>query len=291
MKIPLAVLLLLAAIPAFCAPRQVVVADVQSRPGVTQRMLIATPERAVATLVLFAGGGRPLGIRKDGSVVWGGPSLLVRSAPLFADAGFRVAIVDLPSDRQSGPVGDYRESPEHAADIAAAIAYLRRYSRLPLWLAGVGSGAVSVLNAAVALQQNGPDGIVFPAGAPEAGPFASRLGEVRVPTLVVRKASDLCAEPADVETTAFLARLEHSPKAGQVAVKGRPSPDDPCKPAPGHGYLGLEREWVDAIAAWIKPFLKPRQYEQDQPHSNILETRFQALKFPERLCTMLLAQE
>jgi pimeloyl-ACP methyl ester carboxylesterase len=260
MKILLAVLLLLAALPALCAPRQIVVADVPSRPGVTQRVLIATPERALATLVLFAGGERPLGIQKDGSVVWGGPSLLVRSAPLFVDAGFRVAIVDLPSDKLTGPVGDYRESPEHAADIAAVIAYLRRSSHLPLWLAGVGSGATSVLNAAVELQQNGPDGIVFPSGAPEAGPFAARLGEVRVPALVVRKATDLCAEPADVETAAFLARLEHSPRTAQVAVKGRASPDDPCKPAPGHGYLGMERAWVDAIAAWIKPFLKPRQY-------------------------------
>jgi len=260
MKILLAALLLFAALPAFCAPLQVVVADVPSRPGVTQRVLIATPERAIATLVLFAGGERPLGIQRDGSVVWGGPSLLVRSAPLFADAGFRVAIVDLPSDKQTGPVGDYRESPEHAADIGAVIAYLRRTSRLQLWLAGVGSGAVSVLNAAVALPQNGPDGIVFPAGAPETGPFAARLNEVRVPALVVRKASDLCAEPVDAETTAFLARLEHSPRTGQVAVKGRASPDDRCKPAPGHGYLGMERAWVDAIAAWIKPFLKPRQY-------------------------------
>lgn len=260
MKILLAALLLLAAIPALCAPRQVVVADVPSRPGVTQRILIATPERALATVVLFAGGERPLGIQRDGSVVWGGPSLLVRSAPLFVDAGFRVAIVDLPSDKQTGPLGDYRESPEHAADIGAATAFLRRSSRLPLWLAGVGSGATSVLNAAVELQQNGPDGIVFPAGAPEAGPFAARLNEVRVPVLVVRKASDLCAERDDAETTAFLARLEHSPRTAQLAVKGRASPDDRCKPAPVHGYLGMERAWVDAIAAWIKPFLKPRQY-------------------------------
>jgi hypothetical protein len=260
MKKLLAMLLLLVALPACCAPLRVVVADVPSRPGVTQRILIATPERAIATLVLFAGGGRPLGIQKDGSVASGGPSLLVRSAPLLANAGFRVAIVDLPSDKQSGPVGDYRESPEHAADIAAVIAYLHRSSRLQLWLAGVGSGATSVLNAAVALQPNGPDGIVFPAGVPETGPFAARLNEVRVPVLVVRKAGDLCAEGDDAETSAFLARLEHSPRAGQVAVKGRASPDDKCKPAPGHGYLGMERAWVDAIAAWIKPLLRPRQY-------------------------------
>jgi len=236
------------------------VADIPSRPGVTQRILVATPERALATLVLFAGGERPLGIERDGSVLWGGPSLLVRTAPLFVDAGFRVAIVDLPSDKQSGPPGGYRESPEHAADIAAVIAFLRRSSHLPLWLAGVGSGATSVLNAAVALQQDGPDGIVFPAGAPDPGPFAARLGEVRVPTLVVRKAADLCVERDDAETTAFLTRLEHSPRAGQVAIKGRASPDDKCKPVPVHGYLGMERAWVDAIAGWIKPYLRPRQY-------------------------------
>jgi len=249
MKILLAALLLLAHMPAFCAPPRVEVVDVPSRPGVTQRILIATPERALATLVLFAGGERPLGIQKDGSVVWGGPSLLVRSAPLFADAGFKVAIVDLPSDKQSGPVGDYRESAVHAQDIAAVIAHLRVSNRLPVWLIGTSSGSASVLNAAIRLQKGGPDGIVLTSGIPaEPGSaLVAQLGEIRVPTLSVRKA-DPCNPAQQGDSTGIMAALKNAPRAAEIAVQG----SAPCGAAAAHGYLGMEKQLVDAIADWIK---------------------------------------
>jgi len=260
MKKLLLLLALLAHPLAYAAPPKVRLMDIPSRPGVTVRVLLVTPQRPVATLLLFAGGERPLAITEDGAFGWGGSSLLVRISPLLVEAGLTIAIVDLPSDKQTAPLGNYRESAEHTEDIRAVITSLRGTSGLPLWLAGVSSGATSVLNGAVGLGKDHPDGVVFPSGAPLAGTFSGKLDEVRVPAVVMHKAADLCRPSDDAASAEFLARLKNSPKAEQFAVRGKASADDPCKPAPGHGLVGLERELASAIADWIKSFIKPKQY-------------------------------
>ena len=233
------------------------VKDIPTRSGVTQRMLLLKPERPVAVLVMFAGGDRALGIGKDGSLQWGGASLLLRTSPLFVQRGFTVAIVDLPSDRLTEAVGNFRESTEHAQDIAAVIDFLRRDSRLQVWLMGTSSGTTSVLNAAIHLQKNGADGIVLTTGiaADSGGPLTAQLNEIRVPTLLVRK-GDPCHPAQSSDTTGIMAALKNSPKAEELIVQSIVDKGtDPCSIPPVHGYLGMENQLVDKISVWIKTIL------------------------------------
>lgn len=232
------------------------VADIPTRPGVTQRVLLLKPDQPLAVLVMFVGGDSALGIRDDGSLTRGGASLLLRTSPLFTRSGFAVAIVDIPSDQQAMPVANFRESAAHAQDIAAVIAFIRKINNLPVWLIGASSGTTSVLNAAIRLQKNGADGIVLTSSisAEWGGTLMTQLSKIRVPALSVRK-SDPCHPEND--SSGIMGALKNSAKAEEIAINSVPAAGaDSCKTPPTHGYLGLEYQLVDTISGWIKTALR-----------------------------------
>ncbi len=236
--------------------------DIPTRSGVTQRLLLIKAERPVAVLVMFAGGDRALGIRKDGGLQWGGASLLLRTSPLFVQRGFTVAIVDMPSDRLTEAIGNFRESTEHAQDIAAVIDFLRRDSGLQIWLMGTSSGTTSVLNAAIHLQKHGADGIVLTTGiaADSGSPLTTQLDEIRVPTLLVRK-GDPCHPAQSGDATGIIAALKNAPKAEELTVQSIVDKGaDPCNIPPVHGYLGMENQLADKISGWIKTMLRRQNF-------------------------------
>jgi len=102
------------------------VIDIPTRPGVTQRIILLSPPDPQAAVILFAGGHGGLQVFANGSMKWGEGNFLVRTRQLFADAGLTVAVIDVPSDRQSPPfLSGFRQRPEHAADVKALIAWLR----------------------------------------------------------------------------------------------------------------------------------------------------------------------
>ena len=239
-----------------------IVKDIPTRAGVTQRLLLLKPEQPVAVLVMFAGGERPLGIARDGRLAWGSASLLIRISPLFLHSGFSIAIVDMPSDQQSSPSSRYGESAQQAQDTAAIIAFLRRDNPLPVWLIGSGSGAASVLNAAIRLQKNGADGIVLTSevSAESAGSLFPQLAKVRIPTLSMRKTHP-CHPDQKIDSSGFIAALKNSPRAEELTVSTTVAADtDPCLTPPSHGYLGLEDLLVDKISRWIKALLLPSDF-------------------------------
>ena len=233
------------------------VRDLPAPSGGTQRLLLLKPERPVAVVVVFAGGDRALGIADNGSLKWGSASLLIRTLPLFMQHGFAAAIVDLPSAQQAKPTANFRASSGHAQDIATVIDFLRRDSKLPVWLIGTSSGTTSVLNAAIHLQKNGADGIIVTPGI-EPG-MNSQLGAIRIPTLVVRK-GDPC-RPTQYDPTGTIAALTNAPKAEELIVQSSVEAGaDPCNIAPVHGFLGMENQFVDKIANWIRAMLQQKNY-------------------------------
>ena len=98
-----------------------------TREGVHQRLLIARGANAGnKAVILFMGGkGRNLTKRRRGRLKTN-RNFLVRSAPLFARAGFVAAMAGLPSDinNREGMSDDFRGSQEHHADIRAAVDFL-----------------------------------------------------------------------------------------------------------------------------------------------------------------------
>ena len=188
------------------------VVDIPTRAGVTQRILLLTPDNPKAAVVLFAGGHGGLQIFSNGTFKWGGGNFLVRTRQLYADAGFVVAVVDAPSDRQSHPfLQGFRQKPEHVADIRSVIVWLREKTKVP--------------------------------GMP--------LDKVRIPVLVVHHQQDECAHCPFALTPELMGKLGSNPRVQLLAFQGGETTGDPCEAMAFHGYNGLEREVVSQIADWI----------------------------------------
>ena len=233
------------------------VVDLPTRQGVSQRLLLTTPERPLAVAVLFAGGHGGLQIFDGGSLRWGDGNFLVRIRTQLADHGIVTALIDSPSDRQRPPfLEGFRTSKEHVADIAAVTAALKKQYGLPVWLVGTSRGTQSVAYAATQLQPpDAPDGIVLTATilkdeASLAVPHMA-LDKVTVPTLVVHHSNDQCrlCLPSDLpRLTSMLAR---SPRFQLTMVEGGTSSGNPCSGAAHHGFNGVEDQAVRAISSWI----------------------------------------
>ncbi|WP_343673536.1 alpha/beta hydrolase [Paraburkholderia heleia] len=239
------------------------VVDIPTRPGVTQRFLFIAPAAPKAAAILYAGGHGGLQLDPQGNFGWGANNFLVRSRMLFVNDGIAVAVIDAPGDRQSPPYLDgFRQTPEHAADARAVIAWLREQLHVPVWLVGTSRGTQSVAAVAIALANPdanpgaGPDGIVLTStilrenrgGDPVTG---MNLSALRIPVLVVHNKDDACKLCPVSETDTLMQKLTQSPGTRLMLVSGGASRGDPCGAFAHHGFNGIESEVVHAITAWI----------------------------------------
>jgi len=234
------------------------VVDIPTRPGVTQRFVYIAPPQPKASVILFAGGHGGLQISGDGGFTWGKGNFLVRTRQLFADAGLAVAVIDAPSDRQSPPhLSGFRQTREHAADVAAVIAWLKQQAPVPVWLAGTSRGTQSAAYLATELPvaQGGPDGLVLTASIltdPNGRAVPKMpLETLRIPVLVVHHELDACRVCRFSDMPPLMDKLAKTPKAELLTVTGGQSTGDPCEAMAYHGFNGLEPEVVGKISRWI----------------------------------------
>lgn len=233
------------------------VADIPTRPGVSQRMVVLSPQNPKAAVILFAGGHGGLQISQKGSFRWGENNFLVRTRQLFADQGLFVTVVDAPSDRQSPPyLGGFRQRPGHVADIKAVIAWVRGQIKVPVWLVGTSRGTQSAAYIATELDgPEGPDGLVLSStilteekGRPVP---AMPLGKLRIPVLVVHHELDGCSHCSFNDVPNLMEKLSGVPKKQLLSFKDGQNHGDPCEALAYHGFNGLEREVVAQTAKWI----------------------------------------
>src|SRR5262249_51431175 len=140
------------------------VVDIATRPNVTQRLLVLTPDNPPrAAVILLAGGHGGLQISDNGSFAWGKGNFLVRSRRLFADDGLLTVIVDAPSDRQMPPyLSGFRGTAKHVMDQKAVIAWVRKQAAVPVWLVGTSRGTQSAAYTATYLSgREGPDALAL----------------------------------------------------------------------------------------------------------------------------------
>jgi len=233
------------------------VVDIPTRPGVSQRMLVLSPQDPKAAVILFAGGHGGLQIFSSGSFKWGEGNFLVRTRQLFADQGLLVVVVDAPSDRQSAPyLSGFRQKPEHVADIKAVIAWVREQAKIPVWLVGTSRGTQSAAFVATELAgQDGPDGLVLSSTIltddKSRSVPAMPLGKLHIPVLVVHHEQDGCSHCAFSDAPALMEKLGGSPRRQLLSFKGGENRGDPCEAFAYHGFNGLERDVVGQTAAWI----------------------------------------
>ncbi len=234
------------------------VVDIPTRPGVTQRFVLITPDHPRAAIILFAGGHGGLRITPEGKFRWGAGNFLVRSRKQFAAQGLTVAVVDAPSDRQKDPyLTGFRQTPQHVQDIRAVIAWLRQKSDLPVWLVGTSNGTKSVAYIATQLPRakGGPDGIVLTStilkDPDHRAVLDMALSDISVPVLVVHHKYDDCPLCPPALLGQLMNKLSASPRKQLVLVTGGVERGNPCMPYAHHGFNDVESKVVKKIALWI----------------------------------------
>jgi hypothetical protein len=241
------------------------VIDLDTRPGVTVRYLALAPAQPKAAVLLFTGGAGVAKIPDDPGVGYSRKgNFLVRSREYFREHGLFVGVIDVPSDHRDG-YGAFRATAEHPEDIAAVIADMRkRAPGVPVWVIGTSKGTISVADAAVRLPKGkGADGLVLtstitrPAGR-NSGPggqqtvFDFDLASITIPTLIVGHRADGCFVTPFIDAESLRSKFTKAPSTGLLAVSGGSPPESTdCEALAAHGYFGIEREVVDAIADWI----------------------------------------
>jgi hypothetical protein len=228
-----------------------------TRPGVTVRVLLITPDAIPKGVFVFFSGG-------DGSLVGedGQPKrLFIRE---LREQGFTTAIVDVPSDQPYGMLGGdrFRTSKEHLEDVQKIIDFVYQKWPTSLFLIGHSAGTTSVAYLATVLKDQRISGIVLTGALGELGPKAVSLATlplhtIAYPVLFVHHKDDTCAsfEAALRQQQ----RLINSPRVNFIEVLGgdqsRAIGCKPRDPSGGksyaHGFSGKRREVVNAIADWV----------------------------------------
>lgn len=241
--------------PAVAAERHVL----EPRPGAKQTFLLLRPHGPPkASVVLYAGGSGSIGISDDGALKRG-ENFLVRTRAMFAAQGFLVLVPDRPSDWAGGDKWSYRLTKEHARDAAAFLAFLRAEADIPVWLVGTSRGSISAANAAARIDKNGPEGIVLTASVTNGGnklrPSLADidLDRITAATLILGHRDDDCYVTPWSEQADLAGKLTKARTVEAIGVSGGQAGDlsAPCGSHSHHGFLGIEKETVAHIAAWI----------------------------------------
>jgi dienelactone hydrolase len=232
------------------------VIDIPTRAGVTQRFLYMPAAGAKAAVILVPGGHGGLQLDASGTPRGLRNNFLVRSAPLFVAQGISVALVDAPSDRQSEPfLSGFRQSPQHAADVQAVIAWLRTQNAVPVWLVGTSRGTQSAAATALAIKSGGPDGLVLTSSIltdrRETPVPDMAVDALKIPVLVVHHEQDGCRACSFSEVPRLMNKLAAAPRKELLSFRGGNNVGDPCEGRAYHGYNGIENEVVGRISAWI----------------------------------------
>lgn len=228
---------------------------VATREGVSVPIYAYWQDDAVATVVLYSGGAGGYGRMGDDGWPAGG-NFLIRTGKHWARHRFNVVMVGRASDGIDLSQGYVRTADLHAADNLAIFHVIKRRSEQPIWVIGTSMGTISAAAVAIQDSEGLVAGVVLTSSilaykVPGAVP-TQKLASIRVPTLVVHHAQDACwaCPPSDARRLADA--LTHAPVKKLLLISGGSGVSgDPCEPMHHHGYVGMQQEVVDVIAAWI----------------------------------------
>jgi len=231
-----------------------------TRPTVTQSYFLAgVPENPQAVALLFPGSGGFIRIRKEeGQIKFGSDNFLVRSRIEFTKRGVAAAVLDAPTDQQSGwgMSDEFRLGADHFRDIAVVVGDLKkRFPEKPLFLIGTSRGSTSAAALGARFGQE-VSGAVLTATmfrqtgrqSKEPGPGLSRFdfGTIKIPVLLVHHVGDQC------NSTPYSGAARFSDEYPLITVAGGSPPQSgPCDPLSAHGFLGKESETVEQIVNWM----------------------------------------
>jgi alpha-beta hydrolase superfamily lysophospholipase len=229
--------------------------------------------KPVGLAVLFMGGQGDARIEKGPKKSVVDPAaanFLVRSAQLFASAGYLTITLDGPEDALGNALyqdattnlvyDQYRTSSRHAVDVALVIQKASSPKKnLPIFMVGTSRGALSAvalhpLGAGIALSSpvvggatlyvDYVDDVTYPQLQPE---------NVTVPALVLSNPNDGCGVSLPAPVAAMTAKLAGSPTQLVTSVSDtfQPPAEPPCEARSHHGFLGDETAAVGATTAFL----------------------------------------
>lgn len=237
--------LLLAASIASATAQTAVVQDVGG-----ERAVFTGGANPRAVVFVFAGGDGTVAVDANGNFTHMAANFLLRTKPLWLAQGFAYMALT-----GSSSLMGRRHMPAYAELIGRAIDFARTRASAPVWLIGISMGSIAAANGAAHLPGR-VAGVVLTSSvaAPNRNGetvFDSELGAIAVPALVVANRSDTCRSAEPGFAPQILAALVRSPRKELIYVDSRQSQSDPCEALSPHGYLGIESDVVQRIAAWI----------------------------------------
>lgn len=255
---------------AYAAAERLIL-PLETRPGVTVKVLLQTPDvPSKGTILLFPGGSGARHFGGSGSGISLGNNFLVRSSGLFVQKGYATAIIDAPSDHADGMSDAFRASPEHAQDILKIMDALAIRSAGPFYLAGTSRGTLSAAYLASVLPQGQVAALVLTATLGSVGSLP--LDAVSVPVLLVHHIQDDCRASSPADAAALTGRFVKSSQAVFVEAAGGSSGSDggrgkrrtggaggPCSALTHHGFLGMEDKVVTVITEWLSGKPAPKR--------------------------------
>ncbi len=236
-----------------------------------------TPPKAVVVLI----GGADLNMSFSGDTTTGVPlgsgggNFVVRTAQMFADAGYLTIAINKPSDQPpagttdtTAAAGQYRISVNHAVDILTILKYINT-DNLDVFISGTSCGAIS----AVALNLIAAGISISSPVTSDPNPTHVSVGEPGVPNLqpsfvsrpvhVLWNLNDLCTSSVPGNSQAlYISLLSVTPTRNNLVTGGvrvtvpgggvsASNANDVCGPFDYHGYLGIETTAVGYITSWL----------------------------------------
>jgi hypothetical protein len=199
----------------------------------------------------------------------GGGNFLVRTAQLFAEAGYATVAIDRPSDQPPAGSTDsvedadqYRISVKHAVDILTVLKHVNT-ENLDVFLVGTSCGAISavasnLIAAGVSLSSpvtSSPVGKPLRLYVGKPGIANLQPSFVKRPVHVLWHQNDGCLLSKPADSQALYNSLSSYTTASYNSVSGGVIVDNPardvCGPLDYHGYLGIETTAVNFITNWL----------------------------------------
>jgi len=192
-------------------------------------------------------------------------NLTVRIYEDLLKAGFTVALVDAPSDKQGQwgmHEGSFRCTQTHVEDITGVLGFMKREKDIPAWLMGFSMGNHSATYFATVRSENS-DGLIITSGItnwtaldttvykdyPD-GILNMQLDRISVPTLIVHHEKDR----REGSPPSRVLNIKEGLKSAKVEIKsisGGSQGSHRCGPTGYHGFKGKEKELLSVISSFI----------------------------------------
>jgi pimeloyl-ACP methyl ester carboxylesterase len=233
------------------------VVDIPLADGDHQRVLYATPQHPLATIVMLPGGAGDVGVERDGDVRHD-DNFVVRTRGMWVAKNYAVLI---PDTIDHANLRGMRSSPAYASLVEKLIKFAHTQAPGPVFLLGTSQGSIAAMNGAAHAAPGVIAGVVLTESVSRIGGshetvFSANPQDVRAAALVVANRDDKCdvAPPQDAPTIA--AAMTHAQNVKVVVVAGGVYRSrKTCGSLTPHGYYGIEGSVVDAISNWMRAHL------------------------------------